>query len=572
MASTSARTRLGRTLAGLVGGAGLAAWSVTASAAGAPARPAPRLAQTEQLFADWLDSGYARSTLAAGPMTRLDGRSLADWTARREVLAHRLSVQLDRLSEQGLDPTQARALKRMRRVLADAPEAPASSPTEEFAARCESAGDAGLDRPALSRALYGCFEHYGNHIPFEGRAIARTTALELLQQIDSSARRRALFDALAPLWIRINAHDEAASPYRRLIRLSSAEAQARGGSEVARAALTLGETPDQAETQLVAVLEAWRKVNPGPPMEPWDYWRHYSEGVSALDTLIPPERIPGLCARYYRDLGFDLDRSGVIQDLAVRPGKAPLAYTDFARIGRQGPRGWRPAKVRVSANVERGGLFVLNEIVHEDGHAMHMMAVRAQPAYFDLGDDLFIEAFADVTSWSVAEPRWQSRYLGKNIDGPVARRALLANVMLDVAWGLFELRMLRDADADPNLVWTEITNHYLNILPHPELAWWALRVQLVDEPGYMINYGLGAILTADLRDRFHRAVGDFDAGNPRFYSYAAAHLLKSGAAVETPDLLRSFLGRPVSTAPLLAEISRLEASRGLAQSQQRISP
>ena len=49
----------------------------------------------------------------------------------------------------------------------------------------------------------------------------------------------------------------------------------------------------------------------------------------------------------------------------------------------------------------------------------------------------------------------------------------------------------RSREADPNAVWTDITSRYLHVIPHPELAWWAVRVQLVDKPGYMVNYGLG---------------------------------------------------------------------------------
>ncbi|HEY2661666.1 MAG TPA: hypothetical protein VGI79_18240 [Caulobacteraceae bacterium] len=537
----------------------------------APALSAPHAqspAQAEGVFADWLDAAYAVSSLQAGPMTRWDRQDLAVWSVRREQKADRLKILLDRAAAGRLSAQDGRALARMRQVLADAPTTPAASTGDDSAIQCDRATNPVLDRPALSAALYGCFERYGNHISFEGHTIARTTALELLQELDSSARRKALFDALAPLWTRINAGDEPASPYRRLIGLASAEARAHGGSAIDHAAKTLGETPDQVEAQLVAMLDAWRAANPGPAVEPWDYWNHYASGVRSLDQLIPPRRIQPLSDRYYRDLGVDLNGLGVISDLGVRPGKAPVAYTDFVRIGRQGPHGWRPAAVRVSANVEHGGLFVLNEIVHEDGHAAHMMAVRARPAYFDLGDELFLEAFADVTSWSVAEPAWQRRYLGRSVDGATAQRALLASVMLDAAWGLFELRMLRDPAADPNVVWIEITSRYLNIRPHPDIAWWALRVQMVDQPGYMINYGLGAMVTADLRDRFRRKVGPFDAGNLRWYPYAADHLLKFGAAVETPQLLDDFLGRPVSIEPLLAQIARAGSARSMLNSRQ----
>jgi hypothetical protein len=248
----------------------------------------------------------------------------------------------------------------------------------------------------------------------------------------------------------------------------------------------------------------------------------------------------------------------------VRPGKAPLAYADFVRIGRTVDGRWRPAIPRVSANVEQGGLFVLNEIVHEDGHAVHYAALRTRPAYFDLGDDLFIEAFADVTSWSVAEPAWQLRYLGRAADERGSLEALYAHVMLEAAWGLFELRMLHAPDADPNSVWTEITSRYLHVVPHPELPWWALRVQLVDQPGYLINYGLGAVLTADIRRRTREAIGPFDAGNRRWYAWTSATLLRYGKSLPTPALVRRFLGRPVSTAALLAELDRIRPAAATA--------
>ena len=44
-------------------------------------------------------------------------------------------------------------------------------------------------------------------------------------------------------------------------------------------------------------------------------------------------------------------------------------------------------------------------------------------------------------------------------------RELYSLVMLDVAWGLFELRMLRAPTTDPNVLWTEIASRYLGVAP-----------------------------------------------------------------------------------------------------------
>ena len=67
--------------------------------------------------------------------------------------------------------------------------------------------------------------------------------------------------------------------------------------------------------------------------------------------------------------------------------------------------------------------------------------------------------------------------------------------------------MLRNPGADPNAVWTGITSRYLRIVPHVEVPWWAMRVQLAGNPGYMVNYGLGAVLTAEIRARTAEAMG-----------------------------------------------------------------
>jgi hypothetical protein len=521
------------------------------------------LASAEGQYADWLDAVYAVSTIEAGTLQAIDGEGLTSWQARRAALTPQLSAALNAIDRRALSSEDRRALTIMTRTLTEAPDSPAAVTPAAAAARCDGALNAQLDREALSRSLYGCFEAFGNHIDFRGHTIVRTTALELLQELDEPASRQALFQALSPLFRHVNGADERDSPYRRLIHLAAAAAAQAGPAPIADAAHTVGRSREAIEQLLLAVLGAWRDANQGAALEPWDYWHHYAGGVRSLDERIPAGQIGALSARYYAELGADLARLGVLHDLGVRSGKAPLAYADFVRIGRYRDGTWRPAIGRVSANVEHGGLFVLNEIVHEDAHAVHMAAVRTRPAFFALGDDLFVEAFADVTSWSVAEPAWQQRYLGASVEAATALRALFGNVMLDVAWGLFELRMLRAPDSDPNVVWNEITQRYLNIVPHPQLSWWALRVQLVDQPGYMINYGLGALLTAELRSRLRQLAGDFDTGNPGWYALTSRQLLRYGASLDTPRLLRSFLGHPVSAEPLLGELRRIAAPRAL---------
>lgn len=542
----------------------LAALSI-GTAAGAGETPAhaasahPGLVRAEREYADWLDATGAVSTIDSGLMSAVEGRDRAQWDARRRGLQTRLARDLKHVDEAMLRGDDARALAAMRDGLTvNALEASQSAPATEAAPRCADRNRADASDPApLELALYACFDEIGDHIAFDGRTAVRTTALQWLEEIDDAAQRKRLFFAFSPLWIAVDGPNDATSPYRRMIALAAEQQRRTGSSALGDAAASLDLPGEQIERWLTAILEAWHSHLKGPAVEPWDYWYSAAAAGRALLPAIPREAALPISKRFYRDLGADLDALGVIHDLGVRPGKAPLAYTDHVRIGRRIGGTWRPAVPRVSANYEQGGLSVIDELIHEDGHAVHEAALRTRPAFYSLGGDLFDEAFADVPAWSSFEPRWQRKYLGRSAPAAASLEELYSNVILDVAWSLFEISMLSDPAADPNAVWARLTTRYLNIVPHPELAWWALRAQLVRWPGYMVNYGLGAVLTADIRERIASEIGPFDTGNSRWYSWTSTHLLRYGSSLEAATLLPRFLGRSVSPDALIKQLQRL---------------
>ena len=169
-----------------------------------------------------------------------------------------------------------------------------------------------------------------------------------------------------------------------------------------------------------------------------------SRGTTAISTAQPTgnsrrrfrrESLLPANERFYRDLGADLGKLAVVFDLEPRPDKSPLAYTDFLRRGRVVGRQWQRPVARVVGMYPTGGLFSLNELVHESGHAVHVSAIHTRPAYMDWPDTLFTEAFADVPSWSVYEPAWQRRYLGAEVPAATSLRSLFGDVMLDVSVG-----------------------------------------------------------------------------------------------------------------------------------------
>lgn len=513
-----------------------------------------QVGEVENIYGDVTDAASVITTIDSGLFTSYRGKDRAAWEKVYREKRSEFSERVAKLPAEGLSENDSKAVATMRKQFATLSET-ISAPFSP-GGKCQEASRKDLDYAALRTALLVCFTENANNVMFEGEKINRQSVLDLLHEIDEPERRKAVFLALAPLWHAINGNNEPDSPYRRLIALAAADAT-KHGSEVDAAARDAGVNTADVERWLEQILDAWRQANPEQPVEPWSFSYAGAEADRVLAKAVPRESLQPINQRFYQDLGLDLKQSGTLYDLDPRPGKAPLAYTDFVIHGRMIDGAWQPTIARVSAPYARGGLFVLNELVHENGHVVNLTAIRNRPAFVDWPGDLFVEAFADVPGWSTYEPAWQQRYLGKATSEQVSLRALYSVVVLDVAWSLFELRMLRDPGTDPNVLWSEITNHYLHIVSHPELSWWALREQLIDIPGYMMNYGLGAVLTAEMRQRIREALGPFDTGDPRWYPWLQEHLLRYGSERDSRRLMEDFLGRPVSPQALLNQIHRL---------------
>jgi hypothetical protein len=508
----------------------------------------------ESLYADVSDANTILATIDSGLLRSYQGKDRAAWEQFYSNRHAKLAKDLERLPTSGLSAADTAAIAAMRKQM----EAFTGGGTLRGpATKCRDAGRKDIAYPDLKSALVACFVEIGNNLSFEGGTINRVSALDLLHETSDPARRKAVFLAFVPLWQAINGNNDPDSPYRRMIGGAAAEA-AKNGSEIDNAARDVGVDPAEVEHWLVKMLDAWRESSGDVLVEPWDFRFQAGEADRLLGTYIPRRSLQPINYRYYRDLGADLEQMGTLYDLAPRPEKAALAYTEFVTHGRMVNGAWRPTVARVSAPYERGGLFVLNELVHESGHVVNITAVRNRPAFVDWPSDLFAEAFADVPAWSTYEPAWQRRYLGHQTPEQLSLRALYSVVMLDVAWSLFELRMFRAPLTDPNALWTEITSRYLHIVPHPEFSWWAVRVQLADLPGYMVNYGFGAILTAEMRKHITEALGAFDTGDARWYGWLSEHLLRYGSERDTRSLMQDFLGRPVSPQAFLEQIHRLK--------------
>jgi|GraSoiStandDraft_24_1057298.scaffolds.fasta_scaffold01285_2 hypothetical protein len=513
-----------------------------------------KLSPVEYLYADLSDANSILATIDSGLLSTYRGKNRAAWEQFYRKKRAKLAKELELLSGARLSGRDTRAIAAMQKQMK---AFRGGGALFNPAAKCQDAPRKDIAYRNLKSALVACFVEIGNSLSFEGGKVNRVSVLDLLHETSDRGRRKAAFFAFVPLWQAINGHNEPDSPYRRMIAGAAAEA-IKNGTEIDNAARDMGIDPAEVERWLVQILDAWRESSGDVMVEPWDFRFQSGEADRLLGAYIPRESLQPINQRYYRDLGVDLEQIGTLYDLAPRPEKAALAYTDFVTHGRMVNGAWRPTVARVSAPYERGGLFVLNELVHENGHVVNITAIRNRPAFVEWPSSLFAEAFADVPSWSTYEPVWQRRYLSHEAPEKLSLRALHSVVVLDVAWSLFELRMLRAPLTDPNALWTEITSRYLHIVPHPELSWWAVRVQLADLPGYMVNYGLGAILTAEIRQHISQLRGAFDTGDSRWYGWLSEHLLRYGSERDTRTLMQDFLGRPVSPQALLQQIHRLK--------------
>jgi hypothetical protein len=410
---------------------------------------------------------------------------------------------------------------------------------------------------SLRARIYACYAWAQHHVAVGADTIDRLSVYGELARMADREQRRRLFLALDPVWRSINGGNDGASPYRRLIALEASAA--RGTAAPARAARLAGIPPDSLEPWLVAILDTWRASAADSLIEPWDWYYLAGRPARDLAVRVPRERLGALNAAIYRAVGADLASLNVRYDLDPRAGKSPVAFCTFGARPRFVDGRWTPGEPSVFATYRAGGLDNLAELLHETGHAIHIAAIRTRPAFGDWPDsDPFTEAVADFVALDVAEPSWQWRWLGDSVPLADGLRARYAGIVLDVAWSLFELRMLREPSADPNQVWTRLTSHYLRIRPHPELSWWAMRGQLVDSPGYMMNYAVGAILIAALRARAVERHGPWLLGDRTWYPWVSRMLFRYGLERSTRDLVEEFLGGRVTPAALLEDMGRMK--------------
>jgi hypothetical protein len=539
---------------------GLVALLGCGSRAAEKPRPAGPLAAAESLYLDLRDvrDRIDVAAEAARPVAS-DGTPVSALVARHHELRRAVIERMEAVDSAPLSEEDRRAFGVMRRALQrDLAPVSATGPQAPVERRPNCRYDPAALPPAdsLRARIYACYTWAQNHVVVGTDTLDRLSVYGELARARSQQERRRLFLALDPVWRSINGENLPASPYRRLIALDAARG---GGLPAAREARLAGVPPDSLEPWLLAILAAWREVAPDSVIEPWDWYYRAGRPARELGNRVPRERLVAINAAVFRAAGADLRALNVRYDLEPREGKTPVAFCTFGARPRWTDGRWTPGEPSVFATYRTGGLDNLAELLHETGHAIHIAAIRTRPAFTDWPDsDPFTEAVADFIALDVAEPAWQWRWLGDSVPLADGLRARYGGIVLDVAWSLFELRMLREPSADPNEVWTRLTSEYLRVRPHPELSWWAMRGQLVDSPGYMMNYAVGAMLIAALRARTVQRHGAWIQGDTSWYPWVSRALFRYGLERPTREVVEEFLGGPVTPAALLQDMGRMK--------------
>ena len=536
-----------------------------ATMAGAPRAPTyrERLGQLEQRYADTRDLyAQVRIAEARGADRSTHNSPIAELRQTYEIQRQSLLDAMIALDSGRLGGDDARAYHTMHVALSEGAMEASTTPATAANSCRYNPGDVASGESArqkLSARIYDCYGRAARRVVVGHDTIDRLTVLGRLGTEDDPMVRRAHFLALLPLWEAMNGDGTPGSPYRTLVALS-AQGWKRSGSYIARQGESLGLDSARVESSLVRILEAWRDHTPATLLQPWDWW--YANGASSrrLSSRVSKDELRLVNDRFYADLGADPKALDVHYDLDPRDGKTPVAFTDFASHPRAQPNRWMRAEPWVFATYRVGGVDNLGELLHETGHAVHIAGIRTRPAFADWPDsDPFTEALGDLIALDASEPAWQRKYLGDSASTAESMRGRYSGIAMDVAWALFELRMHADPSSDPNGVWAAITSSYLHIVPHPEWAWWAMRGQLVDLPGYMMNYALGAIITADLRARVLADRGAFWKGDKKMYGWLSGRLYKWGLERPTREVLGDFLGRSITTDAILRDMGRLGA-------------
>ena len=281
-------------------------------------------------------------------------------------------------------------------------------------------------------------------------------------------------------------------------------------------------------------------------------------GEDPLEAVIGEVDALGSAARYFSDLGADVDGVIARSDVVPRPGKDQHAF--MMHVDRAGD-------VRVLMNLAPTVRW-LETTLHELGHAIYELELAADlpwllrsPAHI-----LTTEAIAMLHGRRGRDPEFLERYAG--VEPAVARHpanaaTLRRGLLILAAWvqvmARFERALYADPDGDLDRLWWDLVEQYQGIPrpAEPVPGAWASKIHLAIAPVYYHNYLLGEILASQIEEWTKRELGVASpaADAARVGPLIAERFLRGGASERWDRLVEQATGTPLEIAAFVRTVT-----------------
>jgi peptidyl-dipeptidase A len=415
----------------------------------------------------------------------------------------------------------------------------------------------------------------------DGTRASENDIREILEKSDDLDLRRRAWEASKQIGAEVEAE------LRQLARERNAAAREVGWSSFHTMSLELDELD---ESEVFAILDRIVAGSQGPwdeyktalderlaarfgvgadDLRPWHYADPFfqeapAEGVD-LDVWFENRSVEQLVTEYFDAVGFDVRPILARSDLYEKEGKCQHAFC--ADIDRSGD-------IRVLANVKPTEYWVAT-MLHELGHAVYDVGIEPTLPFFlrTSAHIIVTEASAMLFGRLSRAGAWLTRYAGMPADEARAADTKIAEgrraqhlhlsrwvpVMVS-----FERELYRDPDQDLNTVWWDLVERFQSVT-RPEGRDgpdWAAKIHLSVAPAYYQNYLLGEITASQLQAHLFELLGDGGDGvweryvaTPEVGAFLNERVYSLGRSTDWQGAIRHATGRPLDTAPFLAELT-----------------
>lgn len=281
---------------------------------------------------------------------------------------------------------------------------------------------------------------------------------------------------------------------------------------------------------------------------PSSFHASYARRLTPLAAVYTKERATPVCVETLRELGFELERSGVRTDLEDRPQKTPRPCVIAADP---------PAVVHLITRPQ-GGLQDYMDFLHEAGHALHFAGCDPTLPFAFRGitrDNALTEIYSFLCESISRERGWHERYFDLGAEQS-AENAELTRFLDSFMFRRFAAKLAFELD-----FWSRFPSDggtpsgYAEYLTEATGFVYHAERYLVDMDSgfYSADYCRAWIRAAQIRATLRRQVGDEWWRSPETGDFLR-ELFREGLRPSSEDVAVRLGYDPLDTGPLVAEL------------------